>query len=319
MKKIALLLALLFSLSLLAGCMPMRMEPAPVEPQRILITDQLHEELRIYDLRNEDLSEPEWSWGCDEETFRSVDGAKYRFDPISGVNVIAFCSSGGFAGIVTYPVGELISYVPRAGNNPHSVEILPDGALAVASSTGNTVRIYPRIPYGDAELTEYTQVELSSAHGVLWDPAEEVLWALGMTDLVAYEVTEDHKMIERDDLSIHLPYGGGHDLQPVFGTEDLFWVTGNSNVMQVNKTTGEVSIRYPGWGTVSALTAVKGIGNFDDGTLLMAQQNGTYKEWNTNTVTLGYYDAKDNLYHLEQRVIPDVAFYKLRVFEKNYR
>ncbi len=320
MKRMSLLLGILCLFSCFAGCAPSgNVAEQYTGPQKVLVTDQLHRALKIYDLRKEDWSEPDWVWTSDARTFTNVDGAKYRFDPISKMDVIAFCSSGGYAGIVSYPVGEILSYITNAGHNPHSVEILPDGALVVASSTGNSVRIYERTQYGDAELTEYTEVEVPSAHGVLWDPDDEILWALGMGRLYAYEVTEEHKMILLEDRSVNLPSAGGHDLQPVYGTKDLFWITSGYNVIQFNKTTGEMSIRYPGWGTVSALANVKGIGNFEDGTLVLAQQNGVWLEHNTNVVTVGIYNEKSGVYDLTPREIPGVAYYKLRVFEKDYR
>ncbi len=321
MKRIVVLaLSLLMATALFAGCAPKTPEPTYTGPKKVLITDQKNRRLSIYDLNQEDWSKPEWTWTTKEKTFNHPDGIKYRYDFISKLDVIAFCSSGGYSGIVSYPTGELLSVVPNPGGNPHSVEILPDGAFVLAASTGNYVRVYPREPYGDVDLSDnYTEIEFTDAHGVLWDEAEEILWVLGGNKLQAFAVSPNHVLVPVPDKEYSLPSTGGHDLQPVYGTEDEFWITTNSNVVRFNKTTGKMSIRYEGWGNLSALTTVKGIGNFEDGTLLMAQQNGTYKEWNTDRITLGVYNEKTERYDLETREVPNAAFYKLRIFKKEYR
>jgi len=319
-RKSALLLLLVFVLGLFCGCVPPDTGPDPetfTGPKKVIITDQKNSALRIYDLNNDDWSKPEWEWTIDAPTFTHVDGVKYRFDPLNKMNVIALCSSGGYAAVVTYPGGEVLSYVPRAGNNPHSVEILPDGALVVASSTGNTIRIYDTSYYGD--ISEYyTEVEFPSAHGVLWDPENEVLWALGMNAIQAYTVTKDHEMIPLENMRTSLPSPGGHDLSPVYGDSDLMWVTTDSNVYQFRKSTGKFEKTYDGWKNLMLLGTVKGIGSFEDGTVVYAQQNGTYREWNTNLVTYGYYNPETEMYELRTREVPGSAFYKLRVFQKDY-
>ncbi len=322
MKRIVLLaLSLVMVAALFVGCAPKsKPQDTYTGPKKVLITDQLNRRLALYDLNKKDLSKPEWTWSTKHENFTSPDGAKYRRDPLTKMDVILFCSSGGYSGIVSYPAGELISEVPNPGGNPHSVELLPDGAFVLAASTGNYVRVYPREAYGDVDISKnYTQIEFRDAHGVLWDDAEQLLWVLGESKLQGFAVTSDHRLVEDPDRSYTLKSSGGHDLQPVYGTEDEFWITTNTNIIRFNKTTGEMSIRYPGWGNISALTTVKGIGNFEDGTLLIAQQNGTFKEWNTNSITVGVYNEDTDLYDLEPQEIPNVAYYKLRVFKKDYR
>ncbi len=324
MKRIVVLVfVLLFAGVLFSGCAPTPSgTPSDVYtgPKKVLITDQKNRRLALYDLNKDDWSKPEWTWTTEEKTFNHPDGAKYRRDPISKMDVIVLCASGGYAAVISYPGGDVLSHVPNAGGNPHSVELLPDGAFVVAASTGNYVRVYPRELYGEVDLSKnYTEIEFTDAHGVLWDDAINRLWVLGGNRLQGYGVTKDHKLVKDDDLTFTLNSSGGHDLQPVYGTEDEFWITTNSNVIRFNKTTGKMSIRYEGWGNISALDHVKGIGSFDDGTLLIAQQNGTYKEWNTNIITVGVYNEQTQLYDLHEREVPNGAYYKLRVFKKDYR
>ena len=120
-------------------------------PRKILITDQKNRCVSLYDIDKKDWSKPDWTWTTNEKTFTNVDGVKYRYDNNSECDVIAVCSSGGYAAIVSYPRGEVLSFVKNAGGNPHSVEVLPDGALVLAASSGNYVRIYDTSTFGDVQ------------------------------------------------------------------------------------------------------------------------------------------------------------------------
>lgn len=321
MKKLAVLLAVLLFTGMLAACAPYETvyeEPEFNSTHKFLICDQKNRCLSVYDLNNPDWTKPEWTWTSKEKTFSNVDGAKFRFDPITKTYVIAFCSSGGFTGIVSYPTGELYSYITNVGGNPHSVEILPDGFLVVAASTGSYIRIYDTTGFGDISNKKVEEVYFRGAHGVLWDPDEEVLWALGDLVLTAYTVTEDHQLVERKDLTMQLPASGGHDLQPVYGDRDKLWVTTNEMVFLVSKSEGKIGHKYPGALSLMPTPTVKGIGSFTDGVLIMAQQNGSGAEWNTDRVTIGLYFEADDSYHFEERIIPKAQFYKLRVMESAY-
>lgn len=328
MKKLfSILMATVLLLSALVACGAPETDTSTTEspkdtyraPRKILITDQKNRALSIYDIDKKDWSRPDWTWTCDEPTFTAVDGVKYRYDNNIKSDVLAFCSSGGYVAVITYPRGEVVSYIPDAGGNPHSVEILPDGALVLAASTGNYVRIYDTSGLGDIS-DKYTEVYVPGAHGVLWDPEMEILWALGNTKLYAYAVSEDHKMVELQEntISILTASTGGHDLQPVYGKPDWFWVTTNDQVLQVNKKTKEISTRYPGWINLSAMGAVKGIGNFTDGTVVVAQAANVWREWNTDIVHIGTVNPETESFEFVERKIPKTAYYKLRVLERSY-
>ena len=327
MKKfLSVLMTVALLLSVLAACGPSQTDSssdqdknAYREPRRILITDQKNRAIKLYDIDKEDWSKPDWTWTCDEPTFTAVDGVKYRYANNVKSDVLAFCSSGGYVAVITYPRGEILFYIKNAGGNPHSVEILPDGALVLAASTGGYVRIYDTSEVGDVS-EKYTEVSVPGAHGVLWDPEMEILWALGDYNLHAFAVDENHNMVELKEETINfmIHSQGGHDLQPVYGQPDLFWVTTNSQVLQINKKTKEVLTRYPGWINMTAMGTVKGIGNFVDGTVVLAQAANVEQEWNTNIVHIGTLNPETQSYDFELRKIPNVAYYKLRVLERDY-
>ncbi|MFG2501446.1 DUF6528 family protein [Streptomyces sp. NPDC048441] len=180
----------------------------------------------------EDL-QPDVSWVYPSESkVRRTGGRTY----------VLTTASFGFVAVVDYPSGR--RYWGTAigpGDdlfNPHSAEILPDGNVAVACSTGALVRLYAASQGPHA--ARFAEVELKGAHGLHWDGAREVLWAIGDDELVTYAVggTRARPSLTRRS-SVGLPVGtpgktpGGHDLFPVAGRRGRrLWVTTNASVFQ---------------------------------------------------------------------------------------
>ncbi len=253
-------------------------------------------------------------------TYTNVSDAKLRYSEFYGGYVVITTSSGGFVGIVDYKTQEkLYSRDTKNENNSHSVELLPGGNLAVASSTGNSVTIYAS-SQGDGS-GYYARCTLEDAHGLTWDPDLQVLWALGGKKLVAYEVsgTEEEPTLNlREDMVFDLPSSGGHDLYPVYGDNDRLWVTTVEDVYQFNTRTGEFSTAFDAYGTISAAN-IKAVGNQPySGTIVRAIPNGTQTTWNTNTVELFIPDGKGS-YTSETRVHSRDAYYKARVWYYKYQ
>lgn len=122
---------------------------------------------------------------------KKIDGiadAKLRYNDFYGGSVVATACGQGFFCLIDYETKEcLYSYKNSTEKNPHAVELLPDGNMVVASSSGNSVTIYASTQ-GDAKgyFARYT---LKEAHGLLWDPKLELLWALGGDELVCFGIS----------------------------------------------------------------------------------------------------------------------------------
>jgi hypothetical protein len=158
-----------------------------------------------------------------------------------GRTYVLTTASFGFAAVVDYPSGKRYwgtAIGPGDDHfNPHSAEILPDGNVAVACSTGAQVRLYAASQ--GPRASRFADAELKGAHGLHWDGARKVLWAIGDDELVTYTVggTRARPTLKRR-FSVGLPVGtpgrtpGGHDLFPVAGRPGRLWVTTNASVFQ---------------------------------------------------------------------------------------
>lgn len=238
------------------------------------------------DRRYEDL-DPEVSWVYPSE-------AKVRLH--RGRTFVLTTASFGFVGVVEWPSGR--RYWGTAigpGDdlfNPHSAEILPDGNVAVACSTGAHVRLYasslgPR-------AARFAEAGLKGAHGLHWDRRRRVLWALGDDELVAYEVTGSAARpgltrLFADPLPVATPgkSAGGHDLFPVAGRPGRMWVSTSAAVFQYD-VKGRVFLQdFAGVGEISR-KGVKCVGD-DPRTgrvVTTVPEPGLEETWWTTTVSL---------------------------------
>lgn len=115
--------------------------------------------------------------------------------------LLVTASGGGFAQIDM--LEKKVDFFGTAGKlkpypNPHSIELIPGGVVAVASSTGGAVEL---ISVKDAKLEPAKQrrskaLELKEAHGVVWLAHHNRLWAIGQNELVECRVDADNLTLE---------------------------------------------------------------------------------------------------------------------------
>lgn len=192
-------------LSLLAAC----------SGPGLVICDQSEARVAILDA-SEDWSKDEaitWEWRA-RETDGLPEEARPWFEhptdakPVLGGEYLLITASGGGVALLRVHDQALL-FQAYAGGNPHSAELLPDGGVVTASSTGNLLQCW-RMEQPDQPVQQLT---LADAHGVCWDPHTSRLWALGGRELVAlsYQGKDAEvplAIVERYDL----PDPGGHDL-----------------------------------------------------------------------------------------------------------
>ncbi|HEX2312291.1 MAG TPA: DUF6528 family protein [Thermomonospora sp.] len=224
--------------------------------------------------------------------------------------------SWGFIGAAEYPSGKRL-WAVNAGrpSNVHAAELLPDGNVAAAASTGGWVRVYTA-SQGPA-ATAYTEFRLKGGHGVLWDPRRKVLWAIGDDDLVALKVGGTPAAPTLTEVRrVALPSQGGHDLAAVRSDPDRLWITTNTGVYQYDKSTGRFHTRFRHASSVTALPLVKAVGDHPaTGQILLTRPKlGCATTWCTDTAEF-FGRAHQNA----TRTLPEAQFYKARWFAPKYQ
>jgi len=272
-----------------------------------------------------DIEEEDWTddnavvWEFKDKTCSSAAGIKFRDNDFWGGEVLVYCYHGG-AAIVSYKTRKMLYHTTNTGGNPHSVELLPNGCLVVASSTDNDVRIYAPESRNPSDT-----VSFPNAHGVLWDPENEVLWLEGKNEVAAYKVggDEDHPTLAPiGGMNYKTPKSGLHDMAPMYGDSNKLFVTCGAGIMVFDKTEETFSYGYKG-GSVGRLHGyAPGCGQFEqDDVFVFTTIKDTTKvlnDWCTNQVWI-YVPLSNGLGKTIIRKAPDDAYYKIRVLNFDYQ
>ena len=239
----------------------------------VIACDQAQNRVVLYDLSDCD-GDPDacekWSYAPPYPSAKNLSGVKYRRNTVYG-DVMLIVASGGYAGIVSYPEGKEIWHTDYCGNNPHSIEILPCGDVVTASSTGNELYFYP-LSAGLCPDVPHTVYAFDGAHGLLWDPDGEVLWAVGDTELRAYR-TDQNGLTQIPGKGGQIPCPYGHDLSCDRTDNGFLWVAGDPAVVRFDKKNNRFITDYDGHDVLSD-TYIKGFGNNDRGNFVSCRSTG---------------------------------------------
>ena len=157
-----------------------------------------------------------WTWDASKSKgvpaafvnkLTQIDDCKASAD---GKEMLISSSRGGIA-IVAYPSGKTLFYA--AVPNAHSIDVLPNGIVAAASSThpqGNRLILFDR----NTPDKEIYSLPIEAAHGVTWDAGRNVLWALCDTELLKLTVKRTGPQSVDVQVVKRYTWGGrgGHDL-----------------------------------------------------------------------------------------------------------
>ena len=290
----------------------------------IALADQMNASLAVYDLSSGEAVlkyefVPQTSKGFSLKGYaHRIDEARLRYSEKWSTYVMLFTSSSGYCGVASYPAEECLFEAELGGTSPHSIEYLPNGMVAIASSGGSDstkgfIRVYSA---GNKKDTKYAEKLLDGAHAVLWDETREILWAMGYSDIVAYEIGNDPAAPSMTKIA---SYGcddmkGGHDFSAISGDADRVWV-GGSFVGIFDKTTGKIDKNYAGSEQIST-SSVKCICSFPDGDAALTVATKVYADHDTDRFKLFSFEgskATAKTYTFDGR-----AFYKARAFLAEY-
>lgn len=282
MKKIA---TLIFALSFgMISCSSKKAEaqyenkpPVDYKNTYLIITDQSQNRIARVDLKTQAIV---WEWKAltglpanHVAWFNNISEGKLVYN---GKYMLITASGGGVALIrISDKVTVFYCYV---GGNTHSAEILPDGNIVAASSTGKILTLINVNLNAFPDNIYKKTIVLDDAHNVVWDKKRQVLWSANKNMLVAYTYNFNCKV---PDLtvkeSISLPAGGCHDLFPVYGADGL-WLSTSTKAWTVDLKTKTVT-------EASAMPRIKSIDSGPEGyPVITVQGIDTGQQWYNDKV-----------------------------------
>lgn len=352
MLKLLAVILVIASVFLICGCQEQTAEPTetqgkentsfdPENPYLLLATDIQNGCVAVINLDAEDPMDPDsyyWYWTADPAlgwknagklSRGNLSDARLRWSELHQSYVVLLTSASGWVGIAEYPSGKCLWETTDTGKGPHAVEMLPDGDLVVACSGGTRWETEGCVMYYDTtdgkSYTVTCEVMLQSAHGLLWDPEYNVLWATGYWNLVAYDITADGNgkpvLTERTDkLGALLVSGNGHDLMPDYSDPNLLWITCDKAVQKYDKTADKVLSGYTYSDMIAGKYRVKGVTSFADGAVAYVQCGDTSNDWMDTFQILWPLDleGKDAV-EVEYKAQDGAYWNKVRNFDPDYQ
>ena len=284
--------------------------------RRIALADQETNGVWVHDLEKGVCDEPSLVWSFQAPWPEIFQDIRLRRGPNGRELLLAACSNG-FARMIDVAGKVPIWESDDLAVNPHAIELLPNGILAVGCSTGGQVCFFDlNSPEPERSGAAHPLV---SAHGLVYDEERDRLWALGKSELHRLEVSPDGAGGIRLTLEAvyMLPSPGGHDLWPVPGSgKRRLWVTNHGGVFQFSTADGTFSSQYPGAEAVSC-SNTKAIGSFPDGTVVSMVPDGGYFSWTAASFRI--FSPNGASYDRRELSIPGRASYKVRIWSPDYR
>ena len=254
-----------------------------------------------------DWNKPEsviWRWVPSESPEIAKDhvswfGHPSECKPVYGTSHLLTVASGGGVALVRFSDKKVLFYA-MPGGNPHSAAILPDGNIITASSTGNYLKLFvvPSNFTGPNNVVCKT-IPFEDAHGLVWDNARQILWALGGNTLAGfyYRGEKENPSLEKFfNLTLPDELKGGHDLYSI-AEHDYLFVTGNQGVGLFDPQTRQVSV-------IAKVPGIKSLSLLPGGTLLVLQPRE--KWW------------AESLFYLNRQLTPAGTLAKARFYKARW-
>lgn len=257
--------------------------------KEMIICDQKNSRIVMVDVANGNAITWEWKPTASYAMIRS--GAQGWFTNLSeakpiysGKYILATASGGGVA-IINVSTKKAIWY-DYAGGNTHSAEILPNGNVVTASSTGGYLLIFTTDSYINDDSKQGGKVTFEDVHNVVWDKAHKWLWAAGKDKLKAFSYNNScGSPVLTLQKTYTMPQGNAHDLFPVHGSTTDLWLSNSNHVYKFNVNTGVFTLIKNSAG--ANITSVKSISSGPSGyTTIIDKANGNGGEtWRTDVIT----------------------------------
>jgi hypothetical protein len=255
-----------------------------------------------------------WSFSPGGGAWANLSDVKIRSTAAQGW-IALVCASGGKAGIIdigSEKATELndLKWSATPGGNPHAIERIPgNGSVVVASSHGYLTLYAPSAVSNLGSLQKVQTVSLAGAHGVLWDPTYELLWAIGKGTLRGYAVEGTYRNTRLRHYGAAVSLGSsnlGHDLQPDYSNTQRLLCTATDGVYEISTAGGSFSKRK-----ISSETRVKSYVRHSSGEALSVRaDNAGSRTWGSPTVRFS---------QSPDRTRSGAEFYKARIWTPDFQ
>ncbi|HEY1164908.1 MAG TPA: DUF6528 family protein [Chitinophaga sp.] len=256
---------------------------AAATPKEIIICDQKNARIIMVDVANGNAITWEWKATASYAMIRS--GAQGWFSNLSdaklvynGAYVLATASGGGVA-LINVSSKKAIWY-DYAGGNTHSAELLPNGNIVTASTTGGYLMIFTTDSYINDQSAQTAPIAFEDVHNVVWDHARQQLYAAGLNKLKVFTYNNSCTAPKLTLKATYtMPEGNAHELFPVHGSTTDLWLTNSGHIYKFNVTTGTFTL-------VKTISGVKSVTSGPAGyETIMAKATGAGGEtWRTDQI-----------------------------------
>ncbi len=201
-----------------------------------------------------------WEWRPDQSSAikpEHVGWFKYPSDAkvVYGGAAILTNASGGGVALIRIADKKVLFYA-YAGGNPHSSELLPDGNIVTASSTGNVMTVFRVDTLQFPDKVYRDTLVLAFGHNVVWDGKQRVLWSAAQDQLKIFAYNNLNPFAPRFVVKdyVTLPEKGAHDLFPVYGEEAL-WLTNEKATYKYDVIKKKLSVVPLPWHNVKSVSS----------------------------------------------------------------
>ena len=303
---------------------------------KFIATDIINYSLVVFDLnlcdgnfqRLADDSAIVWEWKSREDPnckfsnkiIRSISGVKFRYSEYYQKEVVIACANFGWVGVIDYENCSLI-WECELPTGPHSVEMLPNGDVIVASAADDGALIYIPLSVGVTEPTH--SIVSPSCHGVSWDNESKCLWVLELNGIYACKIenmgTNAAKLVRVEGSGDTFKGDkGGHALAKITGETGKYWVSAINKLWIFDTKTQTLTVAPSKYSKKN----IKGICSFVDGTVIesIAGLYGNNKySWGSDGFIIITKDTTTD----QVNIFTDVSFkkrefYKIQTFTKDY-
>ena len=284
-------------------------ESSEATKKEIIICDQKNARIIMVDVANGNAITWEWKANASyamihtaaEAWFSNLSEAKLVYNN----NYILATASGGGVALIKISTKKAIWY-DYAGGNTHSAELLPNGNIVTASSTGGYLKIFTTDTYINDASDQTGPISFPDVHNVVWDHARQRLYAAGKDKIREYSYNNScYSPALTLKKTWTMPEGNAHDLFPVYGSTTDLWLTNSGHIYKFNVVTGVFTLQ-------KTQSAVKSVASGPSGyPTILARATGVGGEsWRTDQIidiagnlvykntSLGLYKARWRLLNL---------------------